>query len=334
MRNSAEKPSVSVVVPNYNHGRFLDQRMNTILGQTHQDFEVIILDDASTDNSLEVIRKFKDDPRVTVVQNQENSGSPFKQWNKGVRLTKGKYVWIAESDDYSDERFLASLVSVMEKHPNVGLAYSQSWLVDDSGDRIGQWMPGRTDPKLWNRDFILSGKAEFWKYMVDENTVANASSVIFQKALYESAGFADESLRLMGDYMMWLRMVEQADVAFVAEPLNFFRKHSASVRSVTLRNGVYVEEAYRILQYMRDTFPIPLDMQRRVADRILKEWVAFFMSKFGRHQKEQNRRIRLQAQAIEKHLTWRFLKYSFIRFLFWVIFRLDRNYILSDLDYC
>src|SRR6266576_4746622 len=95
-------PNVSVVVPNYNHARFLRQRIDSVLGQTYQDFEVILLDDCSTDQSRSIIGEYQNDPRVRVELNKRNSGSTFKQWNKGVWLVRGEYVWIVESDDDAD----------------------------------------------------------------------------------------------------------------------------------------------------------------------------------------------------------------------------------------
>ena len=88
-------PKVSVIIPNYNHAQFLEQRIQSVLDQTYQDFEIIYLDDASTDNSNEVFAKFANNSRIRAIYNQTNSGSPFKQWNKGIRLAQGEYVWIA-----------------------------------------------------------------------------------------------------------------------------------------------------------------------------------------------------------------------------------------------
>ena len=98
-----------VIVPNYNHARFLRQRLDSILAQTFQDFELILLDDCSTDESRTILEEYARDPRVRLDFNEVNSGSPFKQWNKGVRFARGKYVWIAESDDYADPRLLEAL---------------------------------------------------------------------------------------------------------------------------------------------------------------------------------------------------------------------------------
>src|SRR5579864_2284139 len=106
-------PTVSVVVPNYNHARFLPERIESILRQTYQDFELILLDDRSTDDSRAILSQYGGDPRVTIEFNDVNSGSTFKQWNKGVRLARGRYIWIAESDDYADDRLLERLVAAL-----------------------------------------------------------------------------------------------------------------------------------------------------------------------------------------------------------------------------
>ena len=100
-----------------NHARFLPKRVDSILGQTFQDFELILLDDCSTDDSRSILSKYADDPRVRIELNEVNSGSPFKQWNEGVRLAHGGYVWIAESDDYADEKLLERLVAVLDAGP-------------------------------------------------------------------------------------------------------------------------------------------------------------------------------------------------------------------------
>ena len=98
-----ENPKVSVNVLNYNHAKYLRQRIDSILVQTFQDFELILLDDKSTDDSFDIIKSYQTDSHVShVVVNEYNSGNPFSQWVKGIELSKGDYVWIAESDDVAD----------------------------------------------------------------------------------------------------------------------------------------------------------------------------------------------------------------------------------------
>src|SRR5262245_48768001 len=124
-------PTVSVIVPNYNHERYLRKRVESILAQTWPDFELILLDDCSTDSSRETLQSYAGDPRVRVEFNERNSGT-FAQWNKGVRMARGRYIWIAESDDYADATFLERLVGVLEADPAITLAYCHSWSVEET----------------------------------------------------------------------------------------------------------------------------------------------------------------------------------------------------------
>src|SRR6516225_1429789 len=130
-------PRVTVVIPSYNHGRFLPRRFETILGQTYRDYEILFLDDGSTDDSLAVLERYKGLPNLRAFINRTNGGSVFKQWNRGVRAARGEYVWLAESDDASDPRFLQTLVELLDAHPRVGLAYCNSRYIDEL-DRPGE----------------------------------------------------------------------------------------------------------------------------------------------------------------------------------------------------
>ena len=109
-------PKVSVIVPNYNHARYLKARIDSILNQTFQDFELILLDDCSTDNSVELLQSYAGHPHVShIVLNDRNTGSPFLQWQKGIGLAQGEYVWIAESDDTAQPDFLSTTVAVLDR---------------------------------------------------------------------------------------------------------------------------------------------------------------------------------------------------------------------------
>src|SRR6185437_10099936 len=225
-------PKVSVVIPNYNHARFLRKRIDSILAQTFQDFELILLDDCSTDDSRSILSSYSDGPHVSANQfNEENSGSTFKQWNKGVRLARGEYVWIAESDDYASERMLGCLVALLDADPKVAFAYCRSWRVSgDQLDGFGDYYLGYVDAHRWTADYFADGKEECRKYFVRVNPVPNASAVVFRRALYEQVGGPDESLRLCADWKLWAAMALRGRIAYLGEPLNYFRFHDASVR--------------------------------------------------------------------------------------------------------
>src|SRR5215218_1678286 len=120
----------SVIVPNFNHGGFLEQRIESILRQTFQDFELIILDDASTDNSMAIIEQYRNHPKVShIIQNKTNSGSPFRQWIKGIDVALGNWIWVAESDDFADETFLQSAADAIANNPTIGLYYCDTIFV-------------------------------------------------------------------------------------------------------------------------------------------------------------------------------------------------------------
>src|SRR5882762_422079 len=197
-------PSVSVIVPNYNHARYLRQRIESILGQTYKDIEVILLDDCSTDASRAIISEYSNDPRVRVEFNKVNSGSTFKQWKKGMGLAHGEYVWVAESDDYADERLLEKLVKVLDEEPEVTFVYCRPFPVTPDGQPNGfaDWYLADLDPQRWTADFRADGLEACKQTFVHANSVPNASSVVFRRSTYERVGGVDESLVACGDWKL------------------------------------------------------------------------------------------------------------------------------------
>ena len=113
-------PKVTVILPNYNHGRYLTRRIESILNQTYRDFVLLIMDDASTDNSREIIERYTGDSRVKTIYNSKNSGSPYLQWKLGLSHAQTDYVWIAESDDSAELTLLETLVDRLDRNPQVG----------------------------------------------------------------------------------------------------------------------------------------------------------------------------------------------------------------------
>ena len=258
-------PTVSVVVPSYNHARFLSKRVESILAQTFQDFELILLDDCSTDESRAILSQYGGDPRVRIEFNEANSGNTFKQWNKGVRMATGKYIWIAESDDYADERLLERLVRILEEDARVGLAYCRSWSVDEDDRRLNLTQPEVDASELprWTTDYRCEGREECRLYFARTNVIANASAVVFRKAVYDGVGGADESLRLCGDWKLWAGMALGGRVAYVSEPLNYYRYHGASVRAKSARGALNLCEILQVMSWIVKQVPEARDTVAR-----------------------------------------------------------------------
>lgn len=225
-----EEPKVSIIVTNYNHATFLPQRIESILNQTYQGFEVIILDDNSTDDSRNVIESYsKTDARIRTVYNTENSGSPFKQWNKGVSLALGDFVWIAESDDWADSSFLENMVYLLESNPNVSIAFCNSLITDTDGK-----ITSSTDHHDLNQlpgaplfdSSVVNGKEFFFNSFVLYNQICNVSSAVFRKKDYLAVGGADDNMKNAGDWMLYYKMLMISDLAYLNKNLNYWRRHS------------------------------------------------------------------------------------------------------------
>lgn len=301
-------PKVTVVIPNYNHARFLKRRITSVLNQTFQDFEVIYLDDASSDDSAEVFAEFAEHPKIRVIFNRSNSGSPFKQWNKGVLEAKGEYVWLAEADDYADERFLETLVNRLDENPKVGLAYSNSVVIDENDKVLSpnyQYPVSNTlEQRRWQQDFINSGHDEC-RYLSFDNTIPNASAVLLRKQVYNQVGRADEEMRVCGDWLMWIKMLIASDVAFVAAPLNFFRSHRRSVRSNTYFNGIQLEEGYQALTYLVSNVQLSKEELKTACDSMRNTWMGASMQPQSCVPWSRQQRIYKMARQIDRDVRIR-----------------------------
>jgi glycosyltransferase involved in cell wall biosynthesis len=299
---------VSVIVPNYNHARYLEQRIESILNQTYQDFELIYLDDASTDDSNEVFATFAQDGRIRALFNRSNSGSPFKQWNRGIKHAHGDYIWIAESDDYADPRFLETLVPILDKYGDVGLAYCQSHQVDSQGKCFAamHWWTDDLDSERWRRNFINSGRDECAKYLVVKNTIPNASAVLIRKSSIEVAGYADESLSLSGDWLTWIKILAKDNVAFSAQILNYFRRHDSSVREKTSRLQ-YLYEEMQIFLFIKDNFVLSKELVTNKKKQLTDLWLHLFFGGSDRRIGTSNFRIYRAVKRYDPVVEFRLL---------------------------
>lgn len=265
---------VSIIVPSYNHAQFLEERIESILNQDFDNFEVILLDDLSPDNSAEILKKYQNHPKVShCIINEKNSGSTFYQWNKGIDLAKGELIWIAESDDVADTQFLTKLVPKFDQNPNLVLAYSQSYRMNAQGEVTGTWKDctDSSDAELFTRDFELSGLEYFEKFLKTGNTIPNASGVIFKKQTYLDVGGANPRLKFIGDWDIWAKIVTQGDIFFTPECLNYFRYHDTSVIAQARKNKDHFEYRSQLILF-REGMSQFLDTYRKTCDAANKTY--------------------------------------------------------------
>ncbi len=210
-------PKVSVCVPTYNRAALLNAFLPTILGQTLQDFEIVIGDNCSTDNTAEVVATFAD-PRIRYVRHEANLG-PFGNMNRLLELARGEYVCIAHDDDEYLPTFLEKEAAMLDAHPSAGMVHCAIYETDEAGTRQ------RTE-RAYATTRLLPGKQEFIRFLQGHNVVC--SSVMGRRSTYLAAG-PFEGRHICADFLMWLKFALLADVAYLAEPLLERRVHDASV---------------------------------------------------------------------------------------------------------
>jgi glycosyltransferase involved in cell wall biosynthesis len=251
---------VSVIIPNYNHAPFLKDRIDTVLNQTYRDFEVIILDDKSKDNSKEIIEQYRGNEKIAhIVYNDQNSGSTFKQWQRGLSLAKGEWIWIAESDDLADENFLEILTQQITS--KVGIVFCRSNLIDENNQPITLYnFTSMPDPSVYlefGTDFKAKGDDFVKKYMLGMNAIPNASSAIFKKGLVQNSIFSEAGkTKLFGDWLFWLHLMKQADITYLFNTFNHFRFHQNTVRKDTLHSSVRLMEYMVLVKYVERYFDL------------------------------------------------------------------------------
>lgn len=256
------RPLVSVIVPNYNHAPFLEQRLETIYAQDYPNFEVILLDDCSPDNSREILeayqRKYASITRY--VPNETNSGSGYRQWAKGLGLARGELVWIAESDDWSDPGFLSRLVPLFTDEA-LSLAYVNSSFVSADGTRE-VWTTDAyldsLDSQLWKQPFVSTGHQLARIGWSLKNLVPNVSSAVFRHPGRDNDLLRGDwtNMRICGDWLLYLNLAKGARIAYLPEKLNFYRIHEGSTAKSTFSKDVYYSEHAAVARFALETFDI------------------------------------------------------------------------------
>lgn len=258
---------VSTIIPNYNHARYLPERLESVLGQTYQNYEVIILDDCSTDNSREVIERYSANPHISqVVYGEKNSGSVFKQWKKGLGMAKGDLLWIAESDDKCEPTFLERLVHCFQERPTLSLAFCRSLLFDDAGKTWTMDTEGLEGGCYNSHEFIS-------RFMSRGCPMLNASACLFSREAFGKIDDRYTEFRCSGDRMFWTLISEQGDVAVVSERLNHYRKHGENTTAHGFRNGINQREFKIILDYISDKGYIDHKTYKEIRRHYLKKFV-------------------------------------------------------------
>lgn len=269
----------SIILPNYNHARFLHKRIQSVLNQTYRDYEIIILDDKSTDNSIEIINSYGDKRITHRVFNKENSGSPFKQWKKGLELAKYDYVWIAESDDFCDDSFLYEASEKIKHDKQLSVFYCDSNLIGENEEPYKNNIQKYTadlDAKLWSDDHSFSGREYIEKYLRHKNFILNASGVVFRKDLGIKHINEVIDYKTSGDWLFWCLILTKGNIYFSSKKLNYFRHSPQSTRNYNTleKRERRILEKIKVQNKIFEIFNLH-NHEEKLKKELLNEWIRY-----------------------------------------------------------
>lgn len=223
MVSGMENPTVSFVVPCYKLAHLLPACVVSILSQSYDDLEVLVMDDCSPDETPQVTRSFGDS-RVRHLRNERNLGH-LRNYNKGIELARGKYVWLISADDYLRRPYvLRSYVDLMDDHPSIGYSFCAGMRVEDGAEtEVLDYS------KIDARDRIIPGHT-WLKRQLMKNHVLSASGMV-RRDCYDRFGAFPLDMPWCGDWYLWCLFALYWDVGYFAEPMVCYRRHALSMTS-------------------------------------------------------------------------------------------------------
>lgn len=273
-------PLVSVIVPNYNHAPYLRERLESIYAQTYENFEVILLDDCSTDNSREILNEYaeKYSGKTILAFNDENTGQVLKQWNKGLGLAHGKYIWIAESDDYCENDFLEKLVPMLDAQ-SVMLVFARSVFVQE-GEQIWSSEEYLADiPEInWKQSFSMTAHDAVRLAFSQKNIVPNVSSALFRNIgeLPEEVCdlWLNHGIKLSGDWLFYLYLIKGGCISYTTETTNYYRIHKESTSLRIQKTQSYYKDFEEVAKYVVENFKIEPKTFEKVQNNLIEHYKA------------------------------------------------------------
>lgn len=252
-------PRVSILLTCYNHMRYLPAALEGVRSQTFTDYEVIAIDDGSTDGTREWLSQ---QPDVRCIFNAENLGT-YETLNVGLRVARGEFIAVLNDDDLWTHEKLAWQVDLLDAHPEVGLVHTAGYFIDADGKQTEGNPLGFAFPRFETGDILLG--------LVYENKII-ASAALARRACFEDVGYFNREYFGSGDWEMWWRIAEKWHVGFVDEPLTMYRVHGANA-------------SHKLEKIWRD-------------DQKLREWMTGrLMEVRGRFPKDDQRRAEAFNQA-------------------------------------
>lgn len=270
-------PRVSVIVPNYNYERYLPERLKSIIDQRLRPYEIIFLDDCSSDGSLETAERILSVSGIQfrIVRNTVNQGI-FRQWLLGIREARGDLMWIAEADDYCTNSFLETLVPAF-KDLSVVLSYCQSKQIDGPGHLLSENYLEYTsdiDSTKWLKAYVRNGVEEIADTLAVKNTIPNVSAVVFRKIDPNLLERSFDGFRVAGDWAAYVEILSQGKIAYFPDSCNYHRRHNkgATIGSYGMELVREIVDVQRMISKRFKVEPATEEKARAFVESVCKQF--------------------------------------------------------------
>lgn len=244
---------VSMIILCYNGEKFLTQRLESVMKQKYKPYEIIFLDDASTDDSVDIATRALKQSKIkhTIIVNEENKGIAH-QVAKGLEIAKGQYIWFAEQDDFCDENFLA-VIKRMFKNKEVNLSYCNSKAVDENLEDCEYYY--NENLVAMNREsFCVAGTDLVNNYLSKENLIPCLSAVVFRKEALKGIEKELGNYKVFLDWLIYAYTLRNGKVSYHSTVLNCHVRHGDSV--IAKKGGTleFYEDTLAVKKYINDNF--------------------------------------------------------------------------------
>lgn len=234
-------PLVSILIPTYNREKYLAEALDSALAQTYKNIEIIVHDDASTDSTPSLLKKYSD-PRLRIIRTEDNHGM-LGGWNYIVSKARGEYIKFLASDDLLEQTCVEELVAAAECHPSAAIITCQRKFIDEKG-RVVKKMG------FAKRDVVVDGieHAHWILTTIRENKIGEPTAVLYPTRLVKKAGGYDPQFSQFADFEYWIRLLQYGDIVYVHKPLCSFRVHAGSNTSSAMRDGRFITEIFALIR--------------------------------------------------------------------------------------
>lgn len=270
-------PLVTVIVPNYNHEKYLRRRLDSIFNQTYKNFEVVLLDDCSTDNSIEILNEYcsRFPGKITLVVNESNSGGVFYQWQKGLNLSSGDIIWIAESDDFCSDNFLDILVPYF-RNEAIQISYASTIFVKGEHEEpfwsIQEYLSDISTTR-WSSAFVETAHNIVAEAFAIKNIIPNVSSALFRNNRMDILSDpAWQSMRTVGDWVLYLHLIRGGLLAYDPSATNYYRIHDKNTSVNSYSNDKFYREHELVAKTVRRYFHVDKNVFYRQKNNLIVHW--------------------------------------------------------------